>query len=128
MQLSIYSQNLPLDKKWNFPLRISSVNMPKSAVNFIFCAVYMWHYQVIWKKANQSINSFFKNTAWSSTSLLVILSELWKISLQNIFLVNGWPKNEFQGADNIGVSLKSNIALRKEMVILYRRQPRPICS
>ena len=26
-------------KKWSFPLRISSVNVTKSAVSFIFCAV-----------------------------------------------------------------------------------------
>ena len=30
-------------QKWSFPLRISSVNATKSAVSFIFCAMFIWN-------------------------------------------------------------------------------------
>ena len=38
--LSNYSQLLPLHKKWSFPLRISSVNVTKSAGNCGFGHIY----------------------------------------------------------------------------------------
>ena len=40
-------------------------------------------------KKKKSINRFFKNYAWLSTSVLVIVSQLWTVSFQNIFFVNG---------------------------------------
>ena len=53
----MYVQFMPLHKKWSFPLRISSVNVTKSAGNCRFGHIY-------WKNLNGKFNFLCRRNSW----------------------------------------------------------------
>ena len=87
-----------LRKKWIFPLRISSVNVTKSAGNFIFCAMQFIYYCTIhelinqfWHYHQQDVAACFKKVIHCN---FFIVFPIWlKIFRSNIFFFLKWQNS-----------------------------------
>ena len=83
--VSLASYGHSLRKKWSFPLRISSVNMTKSAVslieNLIFCAVIVIKWQSLFQiPLSEMVKSFERK----SQSFYLLYTDDMKFSYHNI--------------------------------------------